>query len=580
MLKRLAGCVRQYKGASLLSPLFVVLEVIMEVIIPLLMAKLIDDGIDGANQAAILKTGGILAVCCILSLLFGILAGHFAAKASAGFAKNIRHDLFHTVQGFSFFNIDRFSASSLVTRLTTDVTNLQNAYQMIVRVALRSPAMLIFSLAMAIRISPKLSIIFLIAIPILGAFVFFLMSSVHPIFERVFRTYDKLNNVVQENVHGVRVVKAFVREDHEISKFAKISQKIYADFCKAEGRLSFSMPGMQVAVYSCMLLLSWFGARIIVGSGGSDLTTGELMSLMTYALQILGALMMLSMIFVMVVISRASAERIVEVLDEQSDLTNPEHPVLKVADGSVDFSHVSFSYSKRMDKCCLKDIDLHIPSGMTVGILGGTGSSKSSLVQLIPRLYDTTAGTVKVGGVDVKDYDLDTLRNAVAMVLQKNVLFSGTIKENLRWGNEQATDAELQEACRLANADEFIATFPKGYDTYLEQGGANVSGGQKQRLCIARALLKKPKILILDDSISAVDTKTDAGIRTALKTYLPETTKFIIAQRISSLQDSDLILVLDGGVINGMGTHEELLQTNAIYQEIYEEQTKKGGVTE
>lgn len=580
MLKRLAGCVRQYKGASLLSPLFVVLEVIMEVIIPLLMAKLIDDGIDGSNQAAILKTGGILAVCCILSLLFGILAGHFAAKASAGFAKNIRHDLFHAVQGFSFFNIDRFSASSLVTRLTTDVTNLQNAYQMIVRVALRSPAMLIFSLAMAIRISPKLSIIFLIAIPILGAFIFFLMSSVHPIFERVFRTYDKLNNVVQENVHGVRVVKAFVREDHEISKFAKISQKIYADFCKAEGRLSFSMPGMQVAVYSCMLLLSWFGARIIVGSGGSDLTTGELMSLMTYALQILGALMMLSMIFVMVVMSRASAERIVEVLDEQSDLTNPEHPVLKVADGSVDFSHVSFSYSKRMDKCCLKDIDLHIPSGMTVGILGGTGSSKSSLVQLIPRLYDTTAGTVKVGGVDVKDYDLDTLRNAVAMVLQKNVLFSGTIKENLRWGNEQATDAELQEACRLANADEFIATFPKGYDTYLEQGGANVSGGQKQRLCIARALLKKPKILILDDSTSAVDTKTDAGIRAALKTYLPETTKFIIAQRISSLQDSDLILVLDGGVINGMGTHEELLQTNAIYQEIYEEQTKKGGVTE
>lgn len=580
MLKRLAGCVRQYKGASLLSPLFVVLEVIMEVIIPLLMAKLIDDGIDGANQAAILKTGGILAVCCILSLLFGILAGHFAAKASAGFAKNIRHDLFYAVQGFSFFNIDRFSASSLVTRLTTDVTNLQNAYQMIVRVALRSPAMLIFSLAMAIQISPKLSIIFLIAIPILGAFVFFLMSSVHPIFERVFRTYDKLNNVVQENVHGVRVVKAFVREDHEISKFAKISQKIYADFCKAEGRLSFSMPGMQVAVYSCMLLLSWFGARIIVGSGGSDLTTGELMSLMTYALQILGALMMLSMIFVMVVISRASAERIVEVLDEQSDLTNPEHPVLKVADGSVDFSHVSFSYSKRMDKCCLKDIDLHIPSGMTVGILGGTGSSKSSLVQLIPRLYDTTAGTVKVGGVDVKDYDLDTLRNAVAMVLQKNVLFSGTIKENLRWGNEQATDAELQEACQLANADEFIATFPKGYDTYIEQGGANVSGGQKQRLCIARALLKKPKILILDDSTSAVDTKTDAGIRAALKTYLPETTKFIIAQRISSLQDSDLILVLDGGVINGMGTHEELLQTNAIYQEIYEEQTKKGGVTE
>ena len=577
MLKRLAGCVRQYKGASLLSPLFVVLEVIMEVIIPLLMAKLIDDGIDGANQAAILKTGGILAVCCILSLLFGILAGHFAAKASAGFAKNIRHDLFHTVQGFSFFNIDRFSASSLVTRLTTDVTNLQNAYQMIVRVALRSPAMLIFSLAMAIRISPKLSIIFLIAIPILGAFVFFLMSSVHPIFERVFRTYDKLNNVVQENVHGVRVVKAFVREDHEISKFAKISQKIYADFCKAEGRLSFSMPGMQVAVYSCMLLLSWFGARIIVGSGGSDLTTGELMSLMTYALQILGALMMLSMIFVMVVISRASAERIVEVLDEQSDLTNPEHPVLKVADGSVDFSHVSFSYSKRMDKCCLKDIDLHIPSGMTVGILGGTGSSKSSLVQLIPRLYDTTAGTVKVGGVDVKDYDLDTLRNAVAMVLQKNVLFSGTILENLRWGDENATEEECIRACRLACADEFIEKMPEKYNTYIEQGGSNVSGGQKQRLCIARALLKKPKVLILDDSTSAVDTATDAKIRKAFATEIPGTTKIIIAQRISSIQDADRIIVMDNGKIDAFAPHEELLRTNEIYKEVYEAQTQTGG---
>ena len=446
---------------------------------------------------------------------------------------------------------------------------------MLVRVALRSPTMLIFSLAMAIRINWKLALIFVAAIPLLGLLVLVLMRSVHPIFERVFRTYDKLNNVVQENVHGVRVVKAFVREDHEISKFSQISKKIYDDFCQAERRMSFAMPGMQIAVYGCILLLSWFGARMIVGTHGVDLTTGQLMSLMTYALQILGALMMLSMIFVMIIMSRASAERIVEVLEEQSDLTNPEQPVTEVKDGSVDFSHVFFSYSKRMDKCCLKDIDLHISSGMTVGILGGTGSSKSSLVQLIPRLYDVTEGSVTVGGVDVRNYDMTALRDQVAMVLQKNVLFSGTIREN-----EHATDAELQEACRLAHADEFINTFPDGYDTHIEQGGANVSGGQKQRLCIARALLKKPKILILDDSTSAVDTKTDASIRQALRTYLPETTKFIIAQRISSLQEADLILVLDGGVINGMGTHEELLQNNEIYQEIYTEQNKKGGVAE
>jgi ATP-binding cassette subfamily B protein len=579
MLKRLAGCIRQYKGVSILSPVFVTLEVIMEVIIPLLMAELIDRGIDGASQSAILQIGGILVVCCVLSLLFGALAGHYAAKASAGFAKNLRHDLFHAVQKFSFFNIDRFSTSSLVTRLTTDVTNLQNAYQMIVRIALRSPTMLIFSLAMAIRISWKLSLIFLIAAPLLLALILGLMTTVHPIFERVFRTYDKLNNVVQENVHGIRVVKAFVREDHETNKFTTISKKIYDNFCKAERRMAVAMPSMQLVIYVCMLLLAWFGARLIVNTNGTELTTGELMSLITYAIQILGSLMMLSMVFVMIVMSRASAERVVEVLEEQSDLTNPEKPVTEVKDGSIVFSHVSFSYSKRMDKCCLKDINLEIPSGMTVGILGGTGSAKSSLVQLIPRLYDVTDGSVKVGGVDVRDYDMTTLRNEVAMVLQKNVLFSGTIKENLRWGNETATDAELEEACRLANADEFINTFPDGYDTHIDQGGANVSGGQKQRLCIARALLKKPKILILDDSTSAVDTKTDASIRAALATYLPETTKFIIAQRISSIQDADLILVMDGGVIHGMGTHAELLENNEIYQEIYTAQNQKGGVT-
>ena len=578
MIRKLMQSIREFKLFSLLSPLFVVLEVVMEVVIPILMAKLIDDGIDGSGgMDAVMHYGWILLVCCVLSLIFGALAGHFAAFASAGFARNLRHDIFYRVQGYSFSNIDKFSAASLVTRMTTDVTNVQNAYQMLIRVALRSPVMLIFSMAMAFHLSAKLALIYLAAIPVLGVGLYFIMTRVHPIFERVFKTYDKLNNVTQENLHGIRVVKSFVRENHEIQKFSGISENIYQDFSRAEKRLAFNMPLMQFCMYVCLILVSWFGARMIVSR---TLTTGELMSLMTYAIQILSSLMMLSMVFVMITMSRASCERIVEVLDEESDITSPADAVTAVPDGSVDFNHVSFSYSKREDKCCLEDVDLHIPAGMTVGILGGTGSAKSSLVQLIPRLYDTTAGTVKVGGVDVKDYDLDTLRNAVAMVLQKNVLFSGTIKENLRWGNEQATDAELQEACRLANADEFIATFPKGYDTYLEQGGANVSGGQKQRLCIARALLKKPKILILDDSTSAVDTKTDAGIRTALKTYLPETTKFIIAQRISSLQDSDLILVLDGGVINGMGTHEELLQINAIYQEIYEEQTKKGGVTE
>ncbi|MEI3020638.1 ABC transporter ATP-binding protein [Ruminococcus sp.] len=572
MIRKLMQSIREYKLSSLLSPLFVVLEVVMEVVIPILMAKLIDDGIDGdGGMDAILHIGGILLVCCVASLLFGALAGHFAAHASAGFAKNLRHDMFYRVQTYSFSNIDKFSAASIVTRLTTDVTNVQNAYQMLVRIALRAPSMLIFAMVMAFRMSVRLSLIYLAAIPVLGIGLYFIMTRVHPIFKRVFKTYDKLNNVTQENLHGIRVVKSFVREEYEKEKFSKISENIYQDFSKAEKRLAFNMPLMQFCMYACMILVCWFGARMIVSS---TLTTGELMSLMTYATQILGSLMMLSMVFVMITLSRASAERIVEILDEESDITSPTNAKTTVPSGSVDFDHVSFSYSKRKDKCCLTDIDLHIPAGMTVGILGGTGSAKSSLVQLIPRLYDATEGSVRVGGIDVREYDVEALREEVAMVLQKNVLFSGTIKENLRWGNPDATDEEMARVCRLAHADEFIRTFPDGYDTYIEQGGSNVSGGQKQRLCIARALLKKPKILILDDSTSAVDTHTDACIRQALRDEIPDTTKFIIAQRVTSLMDADLILVLDEGKIHGMGTHEELLRTDAIYQEIYTSQQK------
>ncbi|WP_302680507.1 ABC transporter ATP-binding protein [uncultured Ruminococcus sp.] len=572
MIRKLMQSIREYKLSSLLSPLFVVLEVVMEVVIPILMAKLIDDGIDGdGGMDAILHIGGILLVCCVASLLFGALAGHFAAHASAGFAKNLRHDMFYRVQTYSFSNIDKFSAASIVTRLTTDVTNVQNAYQMLVRIALRAPSMLIFAMVMAFRMSVRLSLIYLAAIPVLGIGLYFIMTRVHPIFKRVFKTYDKLNNVTQENLHGIRVVKSFVREEYEKEKFSKISENIYQDFSKAEKRLAFNMPLMQFCMYACMILVCWFGARMIVSS---TLTTGELMSLMTYATQILGSLMMLSMVFVMITLSRASAERIVEILDEESDITSPANAKTTVPSGSVDFDHVSFSYSKRKDKCCLTDIDLHIPAGMTVGILGGTGSAKSSLVQLIPRLYDATEGIVRVGGIDVREYDVEALREEVAMVLQKNVLFSGTIKENLRWGNPDATDEEMARVCRLAHADEFIRTFPDGYDTYIEQGGSNVSGGQKQRLCIARALLKKPKILILDDSTSAVDTHTDACIRQALRDEIPDTTKFIIAQRVTSLMDADLILVLDEGKIHGMGTHEELLRTDAIYQEIYTSQQK------
>ena len=574
MIRKLMQSIREFKLFSLLSPLFVVLEVVMEVVIPLLMAKLIDEGIDGAGgMDAVMHYGWILLVCCVLSLIFGALAGHFAAFASAGFARNLRYDMFYRVQKYSFSNIDKFSAASIVTRLTTDVTNVQNAYQMVIRIALRSPAMLIFSMVMAFRLSTKLSLIYLAAIPVLGVGLYFIMTRVHPIFERVFKTYDKLNNVTQENLHGIRVVKSFVREDHEIQKFSGISEDIYRDFSRAEKRLAFNMPLMQFCMYACLILVSWFGARMIVSR---TLTTGQLMSLMTYAIQILSSLMMLSMVFVMITISRASCERIVEILDEESDIVSPADAVTEVTDGSIDFDHVSFSYAGEGGNLSLKDVNLHIKSGQTVGIIGGTGSAKSTLVQLIPRLYDVTKGSVMVSGVDVRKYNLEALRDQVSMVLQKNVLFSGTIYDNIRWGNENASDEEVQNVCKLAQADGFVREFPDGYNTQIVQGGNNVSGGQKQRLCIARALLKKPKILILDDSTSAVDTKTDALIRKAFREEIPNTTKIIIAQRVSSIEDADQIIVLENGAISGIGTSEELLKTNDIYREVYESQVKGG----
>lgn len=574
MIKTLLKSVREYKRDSILAPIFVTLEVIMEVVIPLLMAMLIDKGIDAGNMNYILKIGIALAISCVISLVFGALSGKFAASASAGFAKNLRKDMFYNVQNFSFSNIDKFSASSIVTRLTTDITNVQNAYQMIVRIAVRGPIMIIFSLIMAFGINHKLSLVFLLAIPVLGGGLYFIMTHAHPIFERVFKIYDKLNNVVQENLRGIRVVKSFVREDFEEKKFKNVSEDIYDDFVKAEKLLAFNAPLMQFAAYGCMLFISWFGAKLIVAS---TMTTGELTSLIAYTMQILMNLMMLSMVFVMITMARASSERIVEILDEKSDLTNPENPVYEIKNGDISFRNVNFGYSKKKRKLCLKSINLDIKSGETVGIIGGTGSSKSSLVQLIPRLYDTTDGEVIVGDRNVKEYDIESLRDEVAMVLQKNVLFSGTIKENLRWGNDHATDEEIERVCKLAQADEFIQTFPDKYDTYIEQGGSNVSGGQKQRLCIARALLKKPKILILDDSTSAVDTKTDASIRRAFREEIPNTTKIIIAQRISSVEDADKIIVMDNGEINGIGTHEELLKNNEIYKEVYNSQVKGGG---
>ena len=583
MIKQLLASVREYKKDSILTPVYVTFESVLEIIIPTIMSYLIDYGINQKNLSNVILIGLVLIVCALISLLTGFLAGRSAAIASSGFARNLRRDMFHNVQNFSFSNIDKFSSASIITRLTTDVTNVQMAYQMLLRLAVRAPLMIIFALIFSFRIDVSLSMIFLASIPVLGVGLLLIMSHVHPIFVRVFNTYDRLNRVVQENLLGIRVVKSYNREDHEEQKFADISQSIYQDFSKAEKRLAFNMPLMQLCLYASMLLLSWFGAKEIIASGNNPvagLSTGELTSLITYAMQILMSLMMLSMVFVMIIISRASTERIVEVLNEESDLKDGENPIHAVKDGSVSFESVTFTYARKADKPVLDGINLSIASGETVGILGGTGSSKSSLVQLIPRLYDAVSGRVTVGGVDVRDYDIESLRNQVAMVLQKNVLFSGTIKENLRWGNENATDEEMVRACELAQADGFIREFPDGYDTYIEQGGANVSGGQKQRLCIARALLKRPKILILDDSTSAVDTKTDGLIRQAFRENIPNTTKIIIAQRVSSVQDADKIIVLDDGKINAVGKHEELLRTCGIYREVYESQNKGGALHE
>lgn len=576
MLKTLMGSIREFKKDSFLAPFYVIIEVLMEVLIPFYMADIIDIGIANGSLNYIIKLGLFLFFLAIISLITGTLAGKYAAKASAGFARNLRKDMFYKIQDFSFANIDKFSTASLVTRLTTDVTNVQMAYQMIVRLLIRSPIMLIFALLFTIKINFDIAVIFFVAIPVLAILLFWIAIKAHPHFERVFNTYDRLNSVVQENVTGIRVVKAYVREDHEIEKFDGISKLIYKFFTKAEKIVALNAPVMQFTIYTCILLISYFSARfIVVGT----MTTGELTSLVVYASQILSSLMVLSMVFVMVLMAQTSAERIVEVLVEESTLKNKENPIMDVKDGSIDFENVDFTYGKdesNGNNLPLKDINLHIDSGETVGIIGSTGSSKSSLVQLIPRLYDVTRGCVKVGGIDVRDYDLETLRNQVAMVLQKNTLFSGTIKENLRWGDENATDAEIIQASMLAQADGFVSEFPDKYNTKIEQGGTNVSGGQKQRLCIARALLKKPKILILDDSTSAVDTKTDALIRKAFREKIPGTTKIIIAQRISSVEDADKIIVLDNGMINQIGTHEELLKTNAIYQDVYNSQMKGG----
>ena len=577
MIKPLARCIREYKWPTILAPVCMIGEVYMETKIPLVLAKVVDEGVSVGDMGAVVSNGGLLVLYALISLIFGIASAVLASYAATGFARNLRHDMYYKVQDFDFANIDKFSTASIVTRLTSDVANIQMTFQMMIRMAIRCPMMLILATTNAFSVSPRLCIIYCVVLPLMGLGLFILIRIVFPIFDRVFKTYDKLNNVVQENVHGIRVVKSFVRESRETDKFTSVSESIYKDFCKAEQTLAFNNPLMQFSVYTCILVISYVGAAMVVASGNNaamGLTTGQLTSMFTFTIQILSSLMMLSMVFVMVTMSRAPMRRTTEILVEKPELKNHENPVETVKDGSVDFENVSFRYSKTADRAALENINLHIASGMTVGILGGTGSSKSTLVQLIPRLYDVTEGSIRVGGVDVRDYDVKRLRDAVSMVLQKNVLFSGTIRDNLRWGNPNATDEEMVHACQIACADEFIRSFPDGYDTHIEQGGTNVSGGQKQRLCIARALLKKPKILILDDSTSAVDTRTDASIRQALVGEIPETTKIIIAQRIASVQECDLILVMDGGRIVAQGKHDELLKTSDIYREVYESQTK------
>ena len=577
MLKTLLKSLREFKKTSVITMILSLLEVIFEILIPLMMADIIDFGIDKGNMNAVVKYGIALLIFAVLELITGMLAAKTAAKASAGFAANLRQDMYDNVQTFAFSNIDKLSTSSIVTRLTTDVSNIQQAYQMIIRMCMRGPLMILFSMIVSLRISREISLVFLFLIPVLAVGLIGILRKVHPVFTRVFGTYDKLNNVVQENLHGIRVVKSFNQQEYEITKFNGISQSIYSDFTKGEKLIALTNPLQQICMYVCMILISWLGAKAIIASGNNPalgLTTGNLTALFSYSMQILMSLMLLSMIFAMLTIARSGAERISELLEEKSDINNPNNPVMTVKDGSIRYQNVEFTYASKAEKEVIVDANLEIASGETVGIIGSTGSSKTSFVQLIPRLYDATGGTVFVGGVDVRSYDLNTLRNAVAMVLQKNELFSGTIKENLRWGNENASDEEMIEACRLACADEFISAMPDGYDTRIEQGGANVSGGQKQRLCIARALLKKPKILILDDSTSAVDTKTDALIQKAFAEYIPETTKIIIAQRISSVQDADKIIVLDDGHINAVGRHTELLETSDIYREVFESQQK------
>ena len=577
MIKPLARCIREYKWPTILAPVCMIGEVYMETKIPLVLAKVVDEGVSVGDMGAVVSNGGLLVLYALISLIFGIASAVLASYAATGFARNLRHDMYYKVQDFDFANIDKFSTASIVTRLTSDVANIQMTFQMMLRMAIRCPMMLILATTNAFSVSPRLCIIYCVVLPLMGLGLFILIRIVFPIFDRVFKTYDKLNNVVQENVHGIRVVKSFVRESRETDKFTSVSESIYKDFCKAEQTLAFNNPLMQFSVYTCILVISYVGAAMVVASGNNaamGLTTGQLTSMFTFTIQILSSLMMLSMVFVMVTMSRAPMRRTTEILTEVPELKNHENPVETVKDGSVDFENVSFRYSKTADRAALENINLHIASGMTVGILGGTGSSKSTLVQLIPRLYDVTEGSIRVGGVDVRDYDVRRLRDAVSMVLQKNVLFSGTSRDNLRWGNPNATDEEITHACKIACADEFIRSFPDGYDTHIEQGGTNVSGGQKQRLCIARALLKKPKILILDDSTSAVDTRTDASIRQALVGEIPETTKIIIAQRIASVQECDLILVMDGGRIVAQGKHDELLKTSDIYREVYESQTK------